>query len=149
VHVPRNFPRRRISCIDVSIDDKLRSQLYQGHKKAMAASGNSVTDQLAQLDAARSLVLGDAAFYPQIVQGILPIIGAKAQLELRRWGADFLAETFATPAFPNQQKEQLSLLVLQPLLELLEIPGEDAGVLKSVVQAAASIYPLVFRHMYV
>ncbi len=115
----------------------------------MAAPGTSVTDQLAQLDAARNLVLGDAAFYPQIVQGILPIIGAKARLELRRWGADFLAETFASPALASQQKERLSLLVLQTLQELLENPGEDAGVVKSVVQAAASIYPLVFRHMYV
>ena len=115
----------------------------------MAAPGTSVTDQLAQLDAARNLVLGDAAFYPQIVQGILPIIGAKARLELRRWGAEFLAETFASPALPTQQKEQLSVLVLQTLQELLEIPREDAGVVKSVVQAAASTYPLVFKHMYV
>ncbi|MCJ1363454.1 hypothetical protein MMC16_002561 [Acarospora aff. strigata] len=113
----------------------------------MAAPGTSVTDQLAQLDAARNLVLGDAAFYPQIVQGILPIIGAKARLELRRWGAEFLAETFASPALPTQQKEQLSVLVLQTLQELLEIPREDAGVVKSVVQAAASTYPLVFKHI--
>ncbi len=115
----------------------------------MAASGTSVTDQLAQLDAARNLVLGDAAFYPQIVQGILPIIGAKARLELRRWGADFLAETFASPALALQQKERLSLPVLPTLQGLLENSGEDAGVVKSVVQAAASIYPLVFKHMYV
>ncbi|KAI9871477.1 MAG: hypothetical protein M1830_002877 [Pleopsidium flavum] len=114
----------------------------------MAVSATSVTDQLAQLDAARNLVLGDAAFYPQIVQGILPIIGAEARLELRRWGADFLAETFASPTLATQQKEQLSLLVLRSLQELLEIPGEDGGVLKSVVQAAASIYPLVIRHMH-
>lgn len=110
---------------------------------------NGLTEQMSQLDAARNLVLGDAAFYPQIVQGILPIIGANARLELRRWGADFLAETFASPALATEQKGKLSLQVLQTLKDLLEIPNEDTAVVKSVVQAAASLYPLVFRHMYV
>lgn len=109
----------------------------------------SVKDQLTQLEAARQLVLADAVLYPQIVQGILPIIGANARLELRRWGADFLAETFASPTIPLQQKQTLGLVVLQTLRDLLEIPGEDAGVVKSVVQTAASIYGLVFRYMYV
>ena len=108
-----------------------------------------IPEQLNQLNAARQLVLGDAAFYPQIVQGILPIVGATARLELRRWGADFLAETFASPVLALQQKENLSLVVLQTLKELLEMPGDDPGVVKSVVQAAASIYGLVFRYMYV
>ena len=39
--------------------------------------------------------------------------------------------------------------VLQILKDLLEKPGEDATVVKSVVQTAASIYSLVFRYMYV
>lgn len=108
-----------------------------------------IPEQLNQLNAARQLVLGDSAFYPQIVQGILPIVGATARLELRRWGADFLAETFASPVLALQQKESLSLVVLQTLKELLEMPGDDSGVVKSVVQAAASIYGLVFRYMYV
>ena len=109
----------------------------------------SVTDQLTQLEAARKLVLADSVLYPQIVQGILPIVGANARLELRRWGAEFLAETFASPTIALQQKESLSVIVLQTLKELLEIPDEDTGVVKSVVQAAASIYGLVFRYMYV
>lgn len=108
-----------------------------------------IPEQLNQLNAARQLVLGDSAFYPQIVQGILPIVGATARLELRRWGADFLAETFASPVLALQQKESLSLVVLQTLKELLEMPGDDSEVVKSVVQAAASIYGLVFRYMYV
>ena len=116
---------------------------------ANAQPANSLTDQMSQLDAARNLVLGDSAFYPQIVQGILPIIGANARLELRRWGADFLAETFASPSLPAQQKEKLSMQVLQTLRELLDTPNEDTAVVKSVVQAAACLYPLVFRHMYV
>lgn len=109
----------------------------------------SVEDQLSQLEAARKLVLGDPALYSQIVQGILPIVSASARIELRRWGAEFLAETFASPMLSLQQKEHLSVFVLQTLKQLLEIPGEDDGVVKSVVQAAASIYGHIFRYMYV
>lgn len=109
----------------------------------------SVPDQLAQLEAARQIVLADAGLYPQIVQGILPIVGANARLELRRWGAEFLAETFASPTFALYQKENAAVGVLQILKDLLEKPGEDAAVVKSVVQTAASIYSLVFRYMYV
>ena len=103
---------------------------------------SSVGDQLAQLDAARNLVLGDAAYYPQIVQGILPIIGATARHELRRWGAEFLAETFASPTLAMNTKEGLSLIVLDTLLAVLMLEEEkekETGVLKSVVQFAASV----------
>ena len=105
-----------------------------------------VTNQLTQLEAARQLVLADSVLYPQIVQGILPIVGANARLELRRWGAEFLAETFASPTVSVQQKESLSIVVLQTLRELLEMPDGDTGMVKSVIQAAASIYGLVFRY---
>ncbi|KAI9728264.1 MAG: hypothetical protein M1834_007757 [Cirrosporium novae-zelandiae] len=107
----------------------------------------SVEAQLLQLEAARSLVLGDSSYYTQIVQGILPIIGANARIELRRWGADFLAETFASLDFKGDPKTSLALVVLQTLKEVLEIPGEDAGVVKSIIQTAASLYPLIFRHI--
>lgn len=60
-----------------------------------------------------------------------------------------MAETFGSPALVLQQKERLSVLVLQTLKELLEIPGEDGAVVKSVIQTAASIYGVVFRYMYV
>ena len=109
----------------------------------------SVAEQLTQLNAARQLVLQDSGLYPQIVQGILPIVGANAGLELRRWGADFLAETFASPLLIAQEKERLSIVILQTLRELLENQAEDHNVIKSVIQAAASIYALVFRYMYV
>lgn len=115
----------------------------------MAQPTDHVVDQIAQLNAARNLVLGDAAFYPQIVNGILPLIGANSRLELRRWGAEFLSETFASPALPTAQKEQLAATVLQTIRDILEIPESDVAVLKSVVQTAASLYTLVFRHMYV
>ncbi|KAL1990287.1 hypothetical protein VTN49DRAFT_6126 [Thermomyces lanuginosus] len=107
----------------------------------------SLSEQLTQLEAARHLVLSDAALYPQVIQGILPIIGPQARLELRRWGAEFLAETFASPVFPSPQKESLVETVLPTLRDLLDDPAQDPAVVKSVVQTAASIYPLVFRHV--
>lgn len=113
----------------------------------MAASQLSVQDQIRQLEDARKLVLGNASFYTQIIQGLLPIIGPSAQVELRRWGADFLAETFATPAIAPGQKESLSLLVMETLKLLLEDVNQDVLVLRSVIQTAASIYPLAVRWM--
>ncbi|KFY18673.1 hypothetical protein V493_08428 [Pseudogymnoascus sp. VKM F-4281 (FW-2241)] len=111
----------------------------------MAAPTLSVSDQLSQLDAARNLVLGDGNYYPQIIQGILPIIGPTARVELRRWGADFLAETFSNPTVSSSQKETLSLIVLENLKSMIENVNEDPAVVKSVVQTAASIYPFVLR----
>ncbi|KAG2415697.1 hypothetical protein HFD88_006888 [Aspergillus terreus] len=113
----------------------------------MAQSADHLVDQIAQLNAARNLVLGDAAFYPQIVNGVLPIIGARARVELRRWGAEFLAETFASPAFNSGPKRQLATSVLPTLREILELPERDIATLKYIVQTAASLYPLVFRHI--
>jgi symplekin len=115
----------------------------------MEGAGTTVAEHLQQLETARKLVLGDAAFYPQIVQGILPIVGANSRLELRRWGADFLAETFASPTLAQSHKQSLCLMVLDTLNALLDIPGEDIDVLKSVIQTSASLYSFVFQHMYV
>ncbi|KAM0320964.1 hypothetical protein ACHAO8_000258 [Botrytis cinerea] len=105
----------------------------------------TVEKQIDQLNDARKLVLSDANYYTQIIQGILPIIGPSARVELRRWGADFLAETFSSPTIPSSQKETLSLVVLDTLKDMIENPNEDSAVVKSIVQTAASIYPLVVR----
>ena len=105
--------------------------------------------QLSQLAEARQIVLSDPALYPTIVTGILPIVGANARLELREWGAEFLAETFASPVITVNVKEQMGISALQTLRELLEVPEEDTSVLKGVVQASASIYGLIFKYMYV
>jgi symplekin len=122
----------------------LKKSIYE-----MATPALTVDQSIKQLNDARKLVLSDANYYPQIIQGILPIIGPSARVELRRWGADFLAETFASPTVPAQQKETLSLVVLETLKAMIENPQEDAAVVKSIVQVAASIYPLVVRWMYV
>jgi symplekin len=108
----------------------------------------SVGDQIRQLNDARKLVLGDVSYYPNVVKGILPIIGPTSLLELRRWGADFLAEAFATPALPSSEKETMQLFVLDTLQTMVQNPQEDIQVLRSVIQACASIYPLALRWMY-
>ncbi|KAM5355737.1 hypothetical protein ACJ41O_002383 [Fusarium nematophilum] len=105
----------------------------------------SVSEQVRQLDDARKLVLGDVKYYPSVVKGILPIIGPSASLELRRWGAEFLAEAFATPALPNGEKETMQPYVLTTLESMVENEREDPQVLRSVIQCAASIYPLAMR----
>ena len=113
----------------------------------MAQSTENVANQIAQLNSARNLVLSDAALYPQIVNGILPIVGAHTALELRRWGAEFLAETFASPVLATSLKEQLAQKALQTIQEIMTLPETDTAVLQSLVQAATSLYPLIFRHM--
>jgi symplekin len=114
----------------------------------MAAPGTlSIDEQIKQLDDARRLVLSDPSYYPRIIQGILPIINPEAIVELKRWVAQFLAEGFASPQLPAQQKEALALIVLDTLKDLLENVQEDVVVLQSVVQTAASIYPLVLKWM--
>ncbi|UKZ77604.1 hypothetical protein TrVFT333_005328 [Trichoderma virens FT-333] len=108
------------------------------------SSALSVPDQIRQLNDARKLVLGDVKYYPSVVRGILPIIGPKAPIELRRWVTDFLAEAFATPALPNSEKETMQPYVLTTLESLIE-NEVDAQVLRNVIQTAASIYPLAMR----
>lgn len=106
-------------------------------------------DQISQLNAARKLMLRDTNYVEQVVEGILPIVQPGSHVELRRWFADFLAETFASPTIKPAQKEGLSLSVLETLKVTIENPLEDHAVVKSIVQTAASIYPLVVRWMYV
>jgi symplekin len=107
----------------------------------------SVGEQIQQLNAARKIVLENAAYYDRIVKGILPIIGPSSPVELRRWGADFLAESLASPALNGRDKENLTVAILETLRGLIETPNEDPLVLKASVMAAASAYPVVMRWM--
>ncbi|KAJ4372327.1 hypothetical protein N0V83_004101 [Neocucurbitaria cava] len=101
-----------------------------------------------QLESARSLALGDGRYYPTIIPGVLPIIGYSADqsIEIQRWGADFLAEAFASPTWSPEAKEASASSVLATLNSYLD-NVQDKSVIKSAVQAAASIYPLVYRHI--
>ena len=107
----------------------------------------TVTEQLQQLNAARKLVLENPAYYDRIVKGVLPIVGPSSPVELRRWGAEFLAESLSTPALRTGDKENLTLAVLETLRLLVDSPNEDPLVLKAAVMAAASAYPVTLRWM--
>lgn len=113
----------------------------------MSSDQLSVPDQIRQLEGARKLVLDNVSYYPQVIQATLPIIGTSSQVEFRRWGADFLSEAFASPMVPLKDKETSSLLVLETFKHLLDDPSQDIIVLRSAIQAAASIYPLAMRWM--
>ncbi|KAL1794624.1 hypothetical protein ACET3X_006440 [Alternaria dauci] len=101
-----------------------------------------------QMESARSLALGDGRYYPTIIPGVLPIIGYSEDqsIEIQRWGADFLAEAFASPTWPQEVKQQSAPSVLPTLKAYLE-NVEDKSVIKSAIQAAASVYPLVYKHI--
>ena len=115
----------------------------------MAASAKPLTvaEQLEQLNAARRIVLENPAYYDKIVKGTLPIIGPTSTLELRRWGADFLAESLASPVLSSRERENLTVAVLHTLKELVESPNEDSLVLKSSITAAATAYPVILKWM--
>ena len=115
----------------------------------MSTPSASAAEMLPQLESARKLALGDAQVYTQVIPGILPIIGPTAPLEVRRWGAEFLAEGFASPSLQSNLKEQLVSDVLPTLKTMLDNQSEDTAVVKCAVQASASVYPLVFNRMYV
>ena len=136
--VPSDNPTLDLSTRD---EHKIPSEL-----SSSTPSMTTIAETIAKLDTARNLVLSDAVYYKDIIPAILPSIGPTAELELRRWGADFLAEAFAAPTFAQDKKQEVAIIALDTLKSLLELPSEDAGTLKSVVQAAASIYPLIFRH---
>lgn len=114
------------------------------------ADVQSVSEQLKQLNEAKKAVLSDPqAYYSQIMVGILPLANPNTNVELRRWATNFIAEAFATPTLPGRDKEGMSLQVVGHLRGLLENPKEDPYVLRSAIQAAASIYPNAMRWMYV
>jgi symplekin len=114
---------------------------------AGSAKALSVAEQLVQLNAARKVALENTGYYDRIVKGVLPIIGPAGSVELRRWGAEFLAESLATPVLAMREKENITVAVLETLRGLIEGPGQDVIVLKATIAAAASAYPVALRWM--
>lgn len=96
---------------------------------------------------ARKLCLLNPENYVKLIPTILPIIPANTPLELRRWGADFIAETLASPVLPAEDKQALSLQLLPLLKDYLEVPSQDDDVVMSILSAAASVYPIIFKYM--
>jgi len=119
-------------------------------------STSTASGQMAQLDAVRQMALVDPNNYKSVLTQIMPIFLSQnnPSPSLRAWGADFIAEAYSSPAFPPEDKQQVSIAALPVLKELLELaPGqknasvEQTAMLKSTIQAASSIYPHVFRYM--
>lgn len=106
-------------------------------------------DTVRQLNDARRLALQNASLYSQIVGPVLPLVNASAPLDLQRWGSDFLSQIFSSPVLALEAKTKIALDSLALLREYLEDNAQDEWVLKSAIQAAASVYPLIFRYMYV
>lgn len=106
----------------------------------------SLEQQLTQLQKARTLCLQDDVYWPRIFEGVVPILKSGVP-ELRRWGAEFFAETFSTPTIDDARKTNLALKALDTLVDLIH--ETEAEPLKYAVQSSASIYPLMFRYMYV
>jgi len=115
----------------------------------MAASVEplAVSVQIQQLNDARKVALENPNYFDSIVRGILPIVGPSSPVELRRWGAEFLAESLSTPVLSMRDKESLTVTILETLRQLVNSPNEDALVLKASIMAAASAYPVVMRWM--
>jgi symplekin len=112
----------------------------------MATADNPAMQHLLQ---ARAAALENVALYPQVMPPILGLVSDSdnPSLDLKRWVADFIAEALATPVLASEEKQKMALVVLPILMSFLESPEKDAQLLKSTIQASASAYPLVFRHM--
>lgn len=114
---------------------------------ADTAAEISPAQQITQLQNARKLALQDPTHYTKLIPALLPHYGPSAPLELRRWVTDLAAEGLACPILALEHKQTIALASSKTLRAYLEAPSEDAAVVKSVIHAATSAYPLIFRHM--
>lgn len=112
----------------------------------MDLSNKPPKEQLAELNRFREYALRDANHYPNIIAYVVRCAGPASSLELRKWGADFLAEAFASPTLSPDRKQLLALKLLTTFKAYLDDSNQDAGVLRSVVQVLTNVYPYVFRH---
>lgn len=103
--------------------------------------------EIAQLEQARKIALNDSTHYNKLIPALLPHYGPAAHLDLRRWTIDLTAEGLACPTLSTENKQAIALVALKPLRAYLEAPSEDAAIIKSVIHAATSAYPLIFRYM--
>jgi len=110
----------------------------------MSPNDSSAMEKLIQ---ARNAALQNVTLYPQVMEPILGLVTTSPTLDLQRWVANFVAEALASPSLVSEEKQKMALPLLPVLKSFLELPGEDVIILKSTIQACASLYPLIFRHM--
>lgn len=108
----------------------------------------SVEGQIAQLNQAKLLVDKDPAFYPQIIDGILPIASSNEK-QIRAWVADFLNTTFAEARVPLKTRQDLALQGVVGAISILLEERDDVTILKDAISCSASLYPLIFHYVCV
>lgn len=110
---------------------------------------NDENPAMQHLIQARAAALANPSLYQQVMPPILGLVSDSdnPSLALKRWVADFIAEALATPVLASEEKQTMALTVLTIIMSFLESQEQDAQLLKSAIQASASAYPLVFRHM--
>jgi symplekin len=110
----------------------------------MGSVDPSTLQQLAQ---ARNAALENVALYPQVMGPVVGLVTENPSLELQRWTAEFIAEAMSSPSLAADEKERMGLTLLPVIKSFLEVDHGDTVILKGSIQAAASLYPLVFRYM--
>jgi hypothetical protein len=150
---PPSLTDRNSLQLHICLHSTHRWAVFRTMAGAVPSPGNS---QMGQLSHARNLALADPAMYSKVLPVILPILHAhnNPSPDVREWGAAFLAETFSSAVLSSEVKQVFSVQALPLLMEFLQLPPgvqttpvEQTGMAKSAIQTAASVYPLVFRHM--
>ncbi|KAF2435728.1 hypothetical protein EJ08DRAFT_286859 [Tothia fuscella] len=128
----------------------------------MAAASQPPTgasQQLAQLFKARDIALADPTMYSQVIPVMVAVLlgqppSPKPSQIVKVWGADFLAETFSSTMLGADVKQAFAISALPVFMDFLTLPEnvqktpvELTSMTKSIIQAVASVYPLVFRHI--
>ena len=103
------------------------------------ASEPSVEEQIKQLDQVKAVVAQDAAHYPEIVRGILPIT-QKPNVSLRRWCSSFFIDAFTSFSLDEEKKRALAVDCMETILLLLY--DQDYEVQKNAITIAANVYGL-------
>lgn len=100
---------------------------------------------IAQFEQAKALVVSNATYLPQILQGVLP--GAEQpDGELRRWVANFVSWAVTESAASAADRQALVPAILPTLRHALDTE-QDLTVLKDWIQAATCLQHLAFRYL--
>ena len=106
----------------------------------------AMNSALQQFSHARACSLQDVSLLPKLMPPIIGLAMERGERPLRRWAARFIAETAATARLAPDEMERLDLTLLPAIRYFLE-GAHDTIIWKAAIQAAASLYPVIFRHM--
>jgi symplekin len=109
-------------------------------------SSISIEEQIEQLNGARRIAAQDPKTYPQIVQGILPIV-ERPEAKLRQWCATFFMDAFACEDLDERTKTDMAVWCIDGVLSLLRDPQRDHDILKPTITVCCCMYPLLFSYI--